>query len=54
MVDRAQLYADAIFSKSQGINGAVGFNDGTVLVTTRAKDHSLVGVVYNGHKRKMG
>lgn len=52
MVNRAQIYFDAIFYKAGGLDRVLGFIDGTVIGIRRPKSNVPQQVVYNGHKRK--
>jgi nuclease HARBI1 len=52
LADNASRYAQAVHSKSNGLDNCVGFIDGTVLGIARPGDPDLQRVAYNGHKRK--
>jgi hypothetical protein len=52
LADNASRYAQAVHSKSNGLDNCVGFIDGTVLGIARPGDPDLQRVAYNGHKKK--
>jgi nuclease HARBI1 len=52
LADNASRYAQAVHSKSNGLDNCIGFIDGTVLGIARPGDSDIQRVAYNGHKRK--
>ena len=52
LASRAEIYAEAIYSRGNSLANCVGFIDGTVLGIAKAKGHLTPCVAYNGHKRK--